>query len=173
MQPSYVGAALMMLAGTHVTCANADNAPGAFRFQPCDSSMPDHLKGLSSEELAASNARFMKLCTESSGPLINGNDPRISHRLTRPRSLIGRGLHEFYPRDMQIHGQQATLFISYVLEIDGRPTSPAIVKSSGRSQFDDAALKWISNIVFKPPAQLDSMPVRMYAVMRVNFRLGQ
>lgn len=161
----------MLLAGAPFMCANADDAP-ASSGPSCEGGEARNLKGLSQEELAASNARFMRLCMEGNGELINENDPRISHRITRPKSLIGRGLNEYYPRDMEIHGQQASLFISYVLEIDGRPTSPAIVKSSGSSEFDDAALKWISGIVFKPPARLDGMPIRMYSVMRVSFRLG-
>jgi hypothetical protein len=86
------------------------------------------------------------LCVESNGALVYAGDSRLVHNITRPGKLIGRGIDNFYSPTAREFGQHGLVFLSYVVEIDGRTSLPAILKS-----------------------HLDSAPVRFYIIMPVEF----
>jgi len=164
-------AAFALSAGTYCGPAMADDAP-ASSGPSCEIGEQLPMKDLSPKQIAAKDALFMKLCMESNGALVNGDDLRLVHNLTKPGKFTGRGAHEFYPSDAEIRGQRGSIFVTYVVEIDGRTTSPTVIRSSGYTQLDKAALEFIGNITYKSPAYLDFTPVRIYTAMIVDFRIG-
>lgn len=168
MKPFYVVAALAVLAGTHLNRAITDDAPAA-SGPSCEIPEPRNSMHLRPEVVAASAARFMNLCMETNVALVYAGDSRLVHNITIPGKLIGRGPDDFYPPAAKELGQHGTVSLSYVVEIDGRTSLSAILKSSGFHALDDAALKFVRNISYKSPAYLDSTPVRFYTIMRVEF----
>jgi TonB family protein len=171
LKPFYAVAVLAVMSGTNVVRAIADDAPAA-SSPSCEFDESHNMKALSPVQNAANRARFMELCVQSNGTLINGINPLLAHNLTMPTNIVGRGPQEFYPPVAQMQGKQGTIWLAYVVETDGRITSPAVIKSSGNSLLDDAALKFIRNITYKSPAYVDFMPVRLYSAMSVVFKIG-
>src|SRR5580704_48401 len=89
-------AALVVLASTGVICAYADDAPAA-SGPSCEFDESRNMKALSAVENAANRARFMELCKQSNGTLVNGINPLLAHNLTMPEHVVGHGLQEFFP----------------------------------------------------------------------------
>jgi TonB family protein len=128
--------------------------------------------GLSPEHLAASGALFMKMCAESRDALVNSDDKQLQHDLTAPGKLVRQhGLRDFYPRTAMNLGQEGAVVVAYIVETDGRVTWAVVLKSSGKPGLDEAAVEWTKSLVYESPAYLGFMPVRMYSVTHVNFRL--
>jgi TonB family protein len=161
-------AALMVLGTTNFNPAMADDT-AASSGPSCDAGEPVNAAKLSPEFLAARAARFMKLCVASHGALVDDDDSRLIHTLTKPRRLTGPGPLTIVPTMAQ-HGVEGnvTIYVSYVVETDGRISSGAVLTSSGFKEVDAAAVKWINSVKFESPGYLDFTPVRVFAVMRIS-----
>ena len=170
LKPFYAVAALTVWVSTNAIGAKADDA-AASSGPSCEVGDPLNTVRLSPAQLAASGALFMKLCMESSGALVNGDDSRLVHSLTQPGKYSGHGPQDFYPATAIRLGQEGRIFVAFVVEIDGRTSSATVIKSSGYPRLDDAALQWIRNVTYESPAYLDFTPARMYKVMYVDFKL--
>jgi len=168
VKPLYVVAAVAVLASTNLNRAEADDPP-ATSGPSCEIPEPLNASDPSADLIAARVARYMKLCMDSKGALIYGADPRLVHDITFPGKVIGRGVADFLPaitRSPTYHGE---VLLSYVVEIDGRTSLVAVLKSSGNPAVDDGALKFVQNLSYASLAYLDFMPVRLYIAMHVRY----
>jgi TonB family protein len=168
LNPFYAVAALALLASVHSIPANANDVPTA-SAPSCEISEPLNPSHLSPELLAARGATFMKVCTESNGELIDTYDSRLVHNLTQPGKMIGPIPTDFYPAESIKRDEQGTIYISCVVETNGRTSSVAVLKSSRIVRLDKTALKWAKVVVFSSPAYLDFTPIRVFTVLRVVF----
>ena len=167
MNPIYAIAALLVLIGSSLTCAKADDVP-ASSAPSCQARGPRKMVGLSSEELAATGALFVKLCTANNGALIYGDDPEVAHDLKRPGRLIGPAPNDFYPPAAKRLQQRGAVYLACIFDTDGKIAGATVVKSSGYPQLDNAAVKWTRAISSSSPAYWNSTPVRMFTVLRVE-----
>jgi TonB family protein len=165
---SYAVAALAVLPGGSFMRAKADDAPAA-SSPSCEIGEPLNRLALSPEQLVASGAMFMKLCRESGGAIVNGDDSRLVHDLTLPGKIMGPGSRDFYPPISARHGEQGTILVSFVVETDARTSSAVVLESSRNARLDKAALEFVASLTFKSPAYRGFTPVRMYSVLRVDF----
>jgi TonB family protein len=146
------------------------SSPSAASGPLCEIPDADISSEFASDIVAASVARFMKLCMESNGALIYGDDHRLVHGITIPGKLLGPGMEKFYPATSLLLRQSRTTIVSYVVETDGRITSAAILKSSGYRLLDEASLNFVAHLSNASPAYLDFTPVRFYTVMTDTWR---
>lgn len=167
VKPFYAVAALAVLAGSSMNLAKADDAP-ATSGPSCNVGEPRPVMDFSAAQMAARNALFMKLCTASNGALVNGDDSQLAHNLTMPAMHIGPSASDLYPEGAS-RGQQRTVFVAFVVELDGRTSLATVIKSSGSSRLDAAAVEFVKQLSYKSPAYLDFTPVRMFTSMRVNY----
>lgn len=157
-----------MLVAANVNLAKADDAPQS-SAPSCKFGEPENTEELTSEVLAASDARFMKLCIESRGALVNGDDTRLVHNLTQPGRSVGPSPRTILPTVL-LHAiaRKLRIYLSYVVETDGQVSSAAILQSCGFQDVDAAAVRWANSMKRESPAYLDFTRVRMYSVMRLD-----
>jgi len=167
----YAVAALAVLTGTDLIQAKADNAHAA-SGPSCDAGGILYPMALSSEQKAAADARFTKLCIESSGPLVDSGDSRLKHDLTLPGRAISPNMLDLYPPTARSgpSGLEGTIWVSYVVETDGRTSSASVIKSSGNAQLDKAAIKYVERSKHQSPGYMGFTPIRVYTYMRVYLK---
>jgi len=163
-------AALVLLFGVCLTGANADDA-AASSGPSCEVGDPLNTVGLSPEQMVLSGAIFMKLCREIAGAIVNGNDSRQANTLKMP-TQPSRSPTDFYPHDEVENRHSGIVIIATVVEADARISWAAVLKSCGYPALDGAAVRWARSTSFRSPAYLGSKPVRVYMLLRVDFRTG-
>ncbi|HEY4340595.1 MAG TPA: hypothetical protein VGM97_11690 [Steroidobacteraceae bacterium] len=117
--------------------------------------------GLTPELWPKSAATFKKLCLESNGALVNGQDPRLQLRL-RPRANVVMPVSK---KVVALAGRGPALVVM-IVETDGRVSSVGLLKSTGDQKLDNAWLDYSKDVIFKPGFHLDSNPVRAYYVAK-------
>jgi TonB family protein len=157
----------LMVVALVTACVSAPpaNAPKSATKSSCEAGEGVQWGAVTPEQMKASEARFVKLCVKSRGTIYSNS----RRDLTRPSKMIGPNPLDFYPPSAKRLGETGSTYVSCVVEIDGRLSSPFIVSPSGFPDLDAAALKWLAAAGFKSPAYLNSKPVRMYFVFRVDF----
>ena len=115
----------------------------------------------------------MKLCGKANGALVNGDNVRLGQRYTAPGKFIGRpDPADFYPRNEPLDGTGAPVFIAFIVEVDGRTSWAAALTSSGNHRIDQALVRFQESLHYSSPAFVDSVPVRVYQVRRVQFTVN-
>lgn len=78
-----------------------------------------------------------------------------------------------YPQTLNALGTEGWVVISTVIELDGRPVSPKVMKvEGGGPAMAYAALEALGQWRFEP-AKLDGKPVRVFHVLTVNFKRAE
>jgi hypothetical protein len=78
-----------------------------------------------------------------------------------------------YPKILNALGTEGWVVISTVIELDGRPVSPRVMKvEGGGPAMAYAALEALGQWRFEP-AKLDGKPVRVFHVLTVNFKRAE
>lgn len=167
MKPLYAFAALALCVNS-LTHANEDDAPVS-SAPSCEVGQPADSGKLSPELLAAAKARFMQLCLERHGTLVYDGDSRLVHNITKPGKLTGLGVEKFLPALTTSPYNHGTVVLSYVVEIDCRTSSAAVLKSSGIPSVDDGALKFVGHLSCATPAYLDFTQVGFYTIVRIRY----
>jgi periplasmic protein TonB len=75
-----------------------------------------------------------------------------------------------YPEMARLAGIEGLVVVQVTVEVDGRPTSPQILRRAGPG-LDEAALEAVMKLMFKPGMQR-SQPVRVRFNVPVRFRLS-
>ena len=122
---------------------------------------------LSPQENARFDAAFLKLCTSSGG--LVANEMRTLPSLTAPTGLRGDPLDNFYPPE-EVGHEAMGIYVAYLVDFDGHVLSSAVLRSSGNPRFDKAAIQYIDSFHYKSPGRFESRPVRIFSIMRVDFR---
>ena len=130
------------------------------------------LTSLTPEQEAILGAVFHKLCISVNGELVNNAVPPLQGKLKIPLDFTGRGPHDFYPNSAILRRSEGTIRVMFVEEPDGRVSWAYVLVPCSDQELNNAAVAWIRSITFKSPATLDSMPVRIFSLMNVHFRLG-
>lgn len=84
--------------------------------------------------------------------------------------LISR-VNPQYPFEMRRDGITGEVLVDFVVDMEGRPTQIAAVKSS-RKEFEPAAVAAVAKWRFKP-GMVDGKPVNTHLTVPIYFTLGQ
>jgi len=74
-----------------------------------------------------------------------------------------------YPEMARRAGMEGRVVVEVIIERDGRPSSPTVIRSAG-PMLDEAAVEAIMQLVFRPGRQRNQ-PVRVRYAIPVSFRL--
>ncbi len=77
-----------------------------------------------------------------------------------------------YPEDARQNGIEGRVILSGIVETDGSVSSIQVLKSSNRSDMDDAAIAAFQQFEFEP-GKVDGQPVRTRIVVPFQFKLNQ
>jgi periplasmic protein TonB len=77
-----------------------------------------------------------------------------------------------YPREALLNGIQGTVVLKVLVDLDGKPLSVEIERSSGNRRLDDAARRQVLRKWMFRPAIRDGQAVQVYGIVPVNFTLS-
>ncbi|MEQ1513632.1 MAG: TonB family protein [Lysobacteraceae bacterium] len=77
-----------------------------------------------------------------------------------------------YPREALLDGIQGTVVLKVLVDVDGKPLSVEIERSSGNRRLDDAARRQVLRKWMFRPAIRDGKAVQVYGIVPVNFTLS-
>lgn len=77
-----------------------------------------------------------------------------------------------YPRDMLLDGREGTVVLRVLVDVDGKPLSVEIERSSGYRKLDDAARRQMLRKWMFRPAIRDGQAVQVYGIVPVSFSLS-
>jgi periplasmic protein TonB len=77
-----------------------------------------------------------------------------------------------YPREALLGGIQGTVVLKVLVDVDGKPLSVEIERSSGNRKLDDAARRQVLRKWMFRPAIRDGQAVQVYGIVPVNFSLS-
>lgn len=77
-----------------------------------------------------------------------------------------------YPREALLNGIQGTVVLKVLVDVDGKPLSVEIERSSGNRRLDDAARRQVLRKWMFRPAIRDGRAVQVYGIVPVNFTLS-
>ncbi len=102
------------------------------------------------------------------GPVLPPNpDPLPSMRLEYASAPAPT-----YPRDMLLDGKEGTVVLKVLVDVDGKPLSVEIERSSGHRKLDDAARRQVLRKWMFRPAIRDGQAVQVYGIVPVSFSLS-
>ncbi|MBP6750397.1 MAG: TonB family protein [Xanthomonadaceae bacterium] len=76
-----------------------------------------------------------------------------------------------YPRDALMDGLQGTVYLKVLVDVDGKPLSVEIQRSSGHRKLDDAAKRQVLKRWKFRPAMLNGQAIQVYGIVPVHFSL--
>ena len=76
-----------------------------------------------------------------------------------------------YPREALLNGIQGTVVLKVLVDVDGKPLSVEIERSSGNRRLDDAARRQVLRKWMFRPAVRDGRAIQVYGMVPVNFSL--
>ena len=76
-----------------------------------------------------------------------------------------------YPSSSRRNGEEGTVVLRFLVNVDGRVIDSKIATSSGFSRLDRAARDTLSRCVFKP-GTVDGKPEQAWANIRYNWQLN-
>lgn len=101
------------------------------------------------------------------GPTLPNPDPLPSTRLEYASAPAPT-----YPREALLNGIQGTVVLKVLVDVDGKPLSVEIERSSGNRRLDDAARRQVLRKWMFRPAIRDGQAVQVYGIVPVNFSLS-
>ncbi|MBN8213162.1 MAG: energy transducer TonB [Xanthomonadales bacterium] len=101
------------------------------------------------------------------GPTLPNPDPLPSTRLEYASAPAPT-----YPREALLNGIQGTVVLKVLVDVDGKPLSVEIERSSGNRRLDDAARRQVLRKWMFRPAIRDGRAVQVYGIVPVNFSLS-
>ena len=101
------------------------------------------------------------------GPVLPSNpNPQPSTRLEYASAPAPT-----YPRDMLLDGKEGTVVLKVLVDVDGKPLTVEIERSSGHRKLDDAARRQVLRKWMFLPAIRDGQAVQVYGIVPVSFSL--
>lgn len=76
-----------------------------------------------------------------------------------------------YPRDALMDGLQGTVYLKVLVDVDGKPLSVEIQRSSGHRKLDDAAKRQVLKKWKFRPAIQNGQAIQVYGIVPVHFSL--
>lgn len=76
-----------------------------------------------------------------------------------------------YPRDALMDGLQGTVYLKVLVDVDGKPLSVEIQRSSGHRKLDDAAKRQVLKKWKFRPAMQNGQAIQVYGIVPVHFSL--
>lgn len=76
-----------------------------------------------------------------------------------------------YPREAMLDGIEGTVLLKVLVDVDGKPLSVEIERSSGNRRLDDAARRQVLRKWMFRPAIRDGQAIQVYGMVPVNFSL--
>lgn len=77
-----------------------------------------------------------------------------------------------YPREAIINGEEGTVYVKFIVDIDGNVANCEIEKSSGSIILDNAALNHVKKQGKWNPGYMDGTPIKVVSTAPVRFRLS-
>jgi protein TonB len=77
-----------------------------------------------------------------------------------------------YPREALLDGFEGTVVLKVLVDVDGKPLSVEIERSSGHRKLDDAARRQVLRKWMFRPAIRNGRAVQVYGIVPVNFSLS-
>ncbi len=114
------------------------------------------------ETLEIRNALFKKLCEDSGGSLLDGDDKLVSARLVWPPGIR----RENYTSSRPIPNGSAV--VAYIVRSNGVVKWASVLESSGHKDFKSFALTSYTSKKFGP-AKLDGKPVDVFFTAPISF----
>jgi periplasmic protein TonB len=78
-----------------------------------------------------------------------------------------------YPRDALMDGLQGTVYLKVLVDVDGKPLSVEIHRSSGHRKLDDAAKRQVLKRWKFKPAMHNGQAIQVYGIVPVDFSLSR
>ena len=76
-----------------------------------------------------------------------------------------------YPREAMLDGIEGTVLLKVLVDVDGKPLSVEIERSSGNRRLDDAARRQVLRKWMFRPAIRDGQAIQVYGMVPVSFSL--
>lgn len=76
-----------------------------------------------------------------------------------------------YPREAMLDGIEGTVLLKVLVDVDGKPLSVEIERSSGNRRLDDAARRQVLRKWMFRPAIRDGQAIQVYGMVPVHFSL--
>lgn len=77
-----------------------------------------------------------------------------------------------YPREALMNGVEGTVVLKVLVDVDGKPLSVEIERSSGNRKLDDAARRQVLRKWMFRPAIRNGQATQVYGIVPVNFSLS-
>jgi periplasmic protein TonB len=78
-----------------------------------------------------------------------------------------------YPREELLDGKEGTVVLRVLVDVDGKPLSVEIERSSGHRKLDEAARRQVLRKWMFRPAIRDGQAVQVYGIVPVSFSLSR
>jgi TonB family protein len=114
------------------------------------------------QALEIRNAIFMKLCADSGGELVDGDDKLVNERLVRPSK---RARIDTYTSRPPPNGSAV---VAIVIGTNGVVKWVSVLEVSGNKDFKSYALSFFHNQKLIP-ATLDGRPVQVFQTLPLRF----
>lgn len=76
-----------------------------------------------------------------------------------------------YPREAMLDGIEGTVLLKVLVDVDGKPLSVEIERSSGNRRLDDAARRQVLRKWMFRPAMRDGQAIQVFGLVPVHFSL--
>jgi protein TonB len=75
-----------------------------------------------------------------------------------------------YPDQAREQGEEGTVVLRVQVDVDGKPASVEVLRSSGSARLDEAGRKAARGALFKPYLE-DGRPLSVYVIVPLRFQL--
>ncbi len=106
------------------------------------------------------------------GPTLDIGPPGTPDPLPSTRLEYASAPAPTYPREALLGGIEGTVVLKVLVDVDGKPLSVEIERSSGNRRLDDAARRQVLRKWMFRPAIRDGQAVQVYGIVPVNFSLS-
>ena len=128
----------------------------------CEISPTVEARTTTAEALAIRNALFQKLCRDSGGALLDGDDKLVHARLVWPFLMRPQNIASIGPP------ANGSAVVAYIISPDGVVKWADVLEYSGHKDFKSFALAAYRNANFDPPT-LDGQPVPVFMTAKFSY----
>jgi protein TonB len=101
-------------------------------------------------------------------PIMAPSPPAVAS--TRPIPRASRSLESYYPSESKKAKEEGTVRVKCTVKLNGKCAGTAIDSSSGFPRLDEAAVKYMNDLSFKP-ATTEGKPVEVEVTLPVRFAI--
>ncbi len=126
---------------------------------------------LDQEVIVSEGSEYVPPNNTEPAPDIGPTQPTNPGPLPSTRLEYASAPAPIYPREAMLDGIEGTVLLKVLVDVDGKPLSVEIERSSGNRRLDDAARRQVLRKWMFRPAIRDGQAIQVYGMVPVSFSL--